>query len=129
MKSYGCKPPWSVAPRRRSLSHVLHHKHDQHRLSGALEPPLNLAMRWPSDPIRLPTCSQGAGWPVAVEGRVSTANDPQCSHRPWAVSSTVQTFSPRIFTWGSRDIKRLRLARSAFFLHQSMRCETVVRSK
>ena len=54
-------PPWSVAPRRRSLGQVLHHKHDQHKFSNALEPPLNRATRWPSDPIRLPTFSQGAG--------------------------------------------------------------------
>jgi len=45
------RPPWSVAPGRRSDGQVVHHRHAHARLPEAFDPPLNLAARWPSEPM------------------------------------------------------------------------------
>lgn len=83
---------------RRSDGHVLHQRQTQPRLPGAFDPPLNLATRCPSEPTLRPTCDQATGLPSGLDGRFSTASDPQYSHRPLAASSTARTSPPVIFT-------------------------------
>lgn len=96
------------------------------RFSRVLSPPLNLLIRWPSDPIRRPTLSQGTGAPSGRDGRFSTASEPQWAHRPRAATSTCHTSPVLTFSLGLPDISRGPFAFLALRAHQARRSAGVV---
>lgn len=83
-----------------------------------LAPPPNRLSRWPRDPIRRPTAAHGAGAPFGFDGLFSTDSEPQCAHRPRALTRTAHTSSALIVVVGMPDISRGPFAFLAFFVHQ-----------
>jgi hypothetical protein len=94
----------------------------------SLLPPATRVKRWSRLPMRRPTEAHGTGNPRGVEGRRSTASEPQCPHRPCAASSSATTCSPISQVSTGADMSRVTFALAALIAHHRKRWAAVVRS-